>query len=158
MPREYAGRARGPARALCVLDLKGRIQQMVQQAQRRGCTDHQEALTKFSADLAAATAPEIERVKACQLLDRLVEDADTLIMWFDTLEQDAASIACSMELEGIQDAIARVRGAFEGGRRNRTAGRIRWRVSLPAERNHQDEIDARADDYAPALAGDGAEQ
>ena len=102
MPRMYQSRAWSPARSLSVLDLKGRIQEMIRQAERRGgCTDHHELLVKFQADLAAATSSEPERAEACLLLDRLIEDAEVMVTAFEAMEIDAATIAMSMELEGI---------------------------------------------------------
>jgi hypothetical protein len=112
--RKYVGRAWSPARTLSVLDLKGRLVEMLSHAERQGLSDHMELLAKLLARPTHRDPPELERTEALQHFDRLVEDAEALTTAFEAMESDAASICCSMEAEGIVEASQRARAAFEG--------------------------------------------
>jgi hypothetical protein len=153
--RKYVGRAWSPARTLSVLDLKGRLVEMLSHAERQGRSDHMELSAKLLARPTHRDPPELERTEALQHFDRLVEDAEALTTAFEAMESDAASICCSMEAEGIVEASQRARAAFEGRRRNRTAGRIKWRVAVGCKARHADAIEGRLDDIAvAAVAGE----
>jgi hypothetical protein len=150
MPNKRAWESRGahPSRSLVYIDLKGRLKMMIRECARRESWEHVEMLQAFQTDLLSLQG--LKREDALQIIDGLVQQSAAVALAFDAMTIDAATLAAFMEAEELPDAMERVRGCWEGKRRDRNGARWRWSIACPADRLHRDELAGRLDDIAPA--------
>jgi hypothetical protein len=149
-PRPWESRGSHPSRSLVYIDMKGRVRALIRECARRETWEHVEMLQEFQKEL--ETLRGMPREDALQNIDGLCEQAATIIVAFECMITNRATMAAFLEVEELPQAMERVRGTFSSKNRNRNAARWKWRISCPADRFHVDELEGRIGDYAREAA------